>query len=190
MPACRPRKARFATWCRPAKITRRSYRISRSARSVAGRLAYGLRSHVEQRIAAGRKDARTLNTLLGDWYISLRKACQGTALEPLLQVIIDVAAEKSECVLGMDSAKAIAQDVTKFVRAADAAKSIGVSVSVCMMRCITANAHIAHGVWVLVARYMKFPARRLNAFSSSAQNGFLTLRPASWQVSHPWCWSA
>lgn len=88
-----------------------------------------LRSHVEQRIAAGRKDARTLNTLLGDWYISLRKTCQGTALEPLLQVIIDVAAEKTDCVLGMDSAKAMAEDVTKYVRAPDAAKAIGVSVS-------------------------------------------------------------
>lgn len=85
------------------------------------------RSHVEQRIAAGRKDARTLNTLLGNWYISLRKTCQGTALEPLLQVIIDVAAEKSECMLGLDSAKVMAQDATQYVRALDAAKAIGVS---------------------------------------------------------------
>lgn len=89
----------------------------------------GFRAHVEQRIAAGRKDARTLNTLLGDWYISLRKVCQGTALDSLLQVIIDVAAEKSECVLGLDSTKAIAEDVTQFVRASVAAKTIGVSVS-------------------------------------------------------------
>lgn len=89
----------------------------------------GFRTHAEQRIAAGRKDARTLNTLLGDWYISLRKACLGTALEPLLQVVIDVAAEKSECVLGLDSVKAMAEDATKFVRASDAARAIGVSVS-------------------------------------------------------------
>lgn len=89
----------------------------------------GFRAHVEQRISAGRKDARTLNTLLGSWYISLRKACQGTALEPLLQIIVDVAAEKSECVLGMDSAKAMAEDATKYMRAPDAAKAIGVSVS-------------------------------------------------------------
>jgi hypothetical protein len=89
----------------------------------------GFCAHVEQRIAAGRRDARTLNTLLGSWYISLRKACQGTALQPLLQTIIDVAAEKSECVLGMDSTKAIAEDATKYMRAPDAAKAIGVSVS-------------------------------------------------------------
>lgn len=89
----------------------------------------GLRSHVAQRIAAGRKDARTLNTLLGDWYIGLRKACQGTALEPLLQVVIDVAAEQSDCVLGLDSTKAMAEAASQYLRASVAAKAIGVSVS-------------------------------------------------------------
>ena len=87
------------------------------------------RAHVEQRIASGRKDARTLNTLLGDWYISLRKLCHGTTLEPLLQIIIDVAAEKSDCVLGLDSAKVMAEDATGYMRAPDAAKAFGVSVS-------------------------------------------------------------
>jgi hypothetical protein len=86
-------------------------------------------AHVEERIAAGRQDARTLNTLLGDWYISLRKLCQGTTLEPLLQVIINVAAQKCDCVLGLDSAKTIAEDATGYVRASDAAKAIGVSIS-------------------------------------------------------------
>jgi len=89
----------------------------------------GFQAHVEQRIVAGRKDARTLNTLLGDWYISLRKLCQGTTLEPLLKVIIDVAAAKSDCVLGMDSAKVMAEDATGYLRTSDAAKAIGVSVS-------------------------------------------------------------
>ncbi|MBN3759889.1 TniQ family protein [Burkholderia sp. Ac-20365] len=89
----------------------------------------GFRNHVEQRIASGRKEARTLNTLLGDWYVSLRKACQGTTLEPLLEIIIDVAARKSDCVLGLDSAKGIAEDASGYMRAPDAAKAIGVSVS-------------------------------------------------------------
>lgn len=89
----------------------------------------GFRAHVEQRIAAGRKNARTLNTLLGDWYISLRKLCQGTPLEPLLQIIIDVAAEKSDCVLGLDSAKAMAEDASGYMRAPDAAKVFGISAS-------------------------------------------------------------
>lgn len=89
----------------------------------------GFRSHVEQRLAAGRKDARTLNTLLGNWYIRLRKTCQNTPLEPLLQVIIDVAAEKSACVLGLDSARILAEDATGYIRASDAARAIGVSIS-------------------------------------------------------------
>lgn len=89
----------------------------------------GFQNHVEQRIAAGRKDARTLNTLLGDWYISLRKLCQDTALAPLLEIVIDVAARKSDCVLGLDSAKEMAEDATGYMRAPDAARVIGVSVS-------------------------------------------------------------
>jgi hypothetical protein len=89
----------------------------------------GFRNHVEQRIATGRKEARTLNTLLGDWYISLRKLCQDTTLEPLLQIVIDIAAQKSDCVLGLDSAKTMVEDATGYVRAPDAAKAIGVSVS-------------------------------------------------------------
>jgi len=89
----------------------------------------GFRTHVEARIAAGNQEARTLNKLLGPWYIELRKRCQGTALEPFLKVVIEVAAERFEGVLGLDSAKALAQDVTDYVLSAEAAKTIGVSVS-------------------------------------------------------------
>lgn len=89
----------------------------------------GFHHHVKERIAAGKPGARTLNSLLGDWYISLRKLCQRTTLEPLLQVIIDVAATQSDCVLGLDSAKHIATDSTGYMRAPDVAKAIGVSVS-------------------------------------------------------------
>ncbi|RKP44092.1 TniQ family protein [Pararobbsia silviterrae] len=97
--------------------------------SLLGDWPTSFKSHVEQRIATGRKDARTLNTLLGEWYVSLRKLCQGTTLEPLLQIIIDVAAQKSDCVLGMDSTKSMAMDATGYVRAPEVAKAIGISVS-------------------------------------------------------------
>lgn len=89
----------------------------------------GFRKHIEERIVSGRKDARTLNTLLGDWYIRLRKLCQGTTMEPLLQIIIEVASKKSDCVLGLDSSKNMAEDSTGYMRAPDAAKSLGISVS-------------------------------------------------------------
>jgi hypothetical protein len=89
----------------------------------------GFRSHVEKRIAAGSPEARTLNTLLGRWYVDLRKLCQGTALEPLLTVVIEVAAERFDGILGLDSAKALAQDATEYMRAPDAASAVGVSLS-------------------------------------------------------------
>ena len=84
-------------------------------------------AHVEQRIAVGRKNARTLNTLLGEWYISLRKLCQGTTLEPLLQIIIEVGSRSSDCVLGLDSAKTMAEDATGYMRSSDVARAVGVS---------------------------------------------------------------
>lgn len=89
----------------------------------------GFQSHVEKRIAVGNPNARTLNTLLGPWYIGLRKLCQGTGLEPLLKIIIEVAAVQFDGALGMDSAKTMVEDVTEYVRAPDAAKAIGVSAS-------------------------------------------------------------
>ncbi|MGF6596306.1 hypothetical protein P3T23_001013 [Paraburkholderia sp. GAS448] len=89
----------------------------------------GFSAHVETRIATGKPEARTLNTLLGRWYIDLRKLCQGTALEPFLKIIIEVAAARFDGILGLDSAKAIAEDATEYMRAPDAASAIGVSVS-------------------------------------------------------------
>ena len=89
----------------------------------------GFRTHVASRIAAGKAEARTLNTLLGPWYIELRKVCLGTALEPFLRVIIDIAAEQFDGLLGLDSAKAMAEAATDYLRAPDAAKAIGISVS-------------------------------------------------------------
>jgi len=87
----------------------------------------GFQSHVKMRIAAGRPKARTLNSLLGPWYVTLRKLCQGTVLEPFLTAIIEVAAERFDGVLGMDSTKSIVEGVTAYIRRPDAAKSIGIS---------------------------------------------------------------
>lgn len=87
----------------------------------------GFQAHVASRMAAGKPEARTLNTLLGPWYISLRKLCLGTALEPFLQAIIDVAAEQFDGLLGLDSAKAMAEAATDHLRAPEAARAIGVS---------------------------------------------------------------
>jgi len=98
----------------------------------------GFKQHVEQRIAVGRKNARTLNTLLGDWYIRLRKLVADTALEQFVQIVIDVAAQKTDCVLGLDSAKTMAESTTGYMRSSDAAKAIGVSRS-CLLDSILEN---------------------------------------------------
>jgi len=87
----------------------------------------GFEKHIAERIAAGNAKARTLNTLLGPWYISMKKICQGTALEPFLKIVIEVAAKNFDGVLGLDVARQIAADVTEYVRLPDAAKAIGVS---------------------------------------------------------------
>lgn len=88
----------------------------------------GFRRHVEKRIAAGKPEARTLSTLLGAWYTSLKKLSQGTTLEPFLKVVLDVANEKFDGVLGLDSTRNMAAEATLYLRSPDAAKEIGVSV--------------------------------------------------------------
>lgn len=87
----------------------------------------GFEQHVSERMAAGNPDARTLNKLLGPWYVLLRKHCQGTSLEPFLKAVIEVAARGFDGVLGLDSAIHIAADMTDHVRLPEAAKAIGVS---------------------------------------------------------------
>lgn len=89
----------------------------------------GFQQHVEQRIAAGKPDARTLNSLLGPWYASLRRLCVDTAFEPFIQVVIGVAAERFDGVLGLDATKSMAVVATDYVRLPDAARAIGVSAS-------------------------------------------------------------
>jgi hypothetical protein len=89
----------------------------------------GFKSHVEMRIAAGNPDARTLNTLLGPWYASLRKHCQGSALEPFLRVIIEVAAVHFDGTLGLDAAQSLVAETTEYLRLSEVAKLLGLSVS-------------------------------------------------------------
>jgi predicted DNA-binding transcriptional regulator AlpA len=81
------------------------------------------------RIAAGSPDARTLNTLLGPWYASLRKHGQGSALQPFLKVVIEVAAVHFDGALGLDAAHAIVEETTDYLRSSEAAKLLGFSVS-------------------------------------------------------------
>src|SRR5690606_19239373 len=74
-----------------------------------------------------RFNAKTLNTLLGTWYIQLRKLCQGTALEPFLRVVIEVASQKFDGSLGLDASTHLAAEVIDHIGLPQAAKLMGVS---------------------------------------------------------------
>ncbi len=83
-------------------------------------------NHVAQRIASGKKEARTLNTLLGSWYLQLKKCCQASALKPFLRITIEVAARDFDGILGSGLEHDIVSDTADFVPIEEAAKSVGV----------------------------------------------------------------
>jgi len=84
-------------------------------------------AHVLERIQAGDQSARTLNKLLGRWYIDIKKACGGAPLKVFLEAIMRVASQSFDGTLGLDTAKDVAMQVGEYVLLKDAAKAIGVS---------------------------------------------------------------
>lgn len=87
----------------------------------------GFEEHVAQRIAHGNQDARTLNTLLGPWYLSLKKTCRDSGLNTFLDVVVRIAIRNFDGALGLDSVKHIVAGSSEYVTVADAAKSLGIS---------------------------------------------------------------
>lgn len=97
-------------------------------RTLLGEWPAGFETHVSQRISAGDPDARTLNKLLGRWYLDIKRICRGNSLEPFLEAIIRVASASSfDGVLGLDKAKDTVNKVSDYVLLLDAAKELGVS---------------------------------------------------------------
>lgn len=86
----------------------------------------GFEVHVHERIVSGEKDARTLNKLLGRWYVDIKKVCSGNSLETFLEAVIRVASDSFDGALGLDTAKGIATKVSGHVPLTNAAKAIGV----------------------------------------------------------------
>lgn len=84
-------------------------------------------THVAQRIALGRADARTLNGLLGPWYAHVKKACATGGLRPFMEAVVRVAARDFHGALGLDEAGGVVSDVTGHQRIAQAAKALGVT---------------------------------------------------------------
>lgn len=85
------------------------------------------KAHVSERIAAGRPGARTLNKLLGEWYIQLRKRCLDTALAPFLVATLEVGAKEFDGVLGNDPSVYATAENLEYLSSAAAARLIGVT---------------------------------------------------------------
>jgi hypothetical protein len=84
-------------------------------------------AHVLERIQAGDLNARTLNKLLGRWYVDMKKACATGSMSVFLETILRVASKSFDGILGLDNAKNVAAQVSEYVLLKDAAKAIGVS---------------------------------------------------------------
>lgn len=95
--------------------------------ALLGGWPLNFRAHVSERIAAGRPNARTLNKLLGEWYIQLRKRCQGTALEPFLVATLEVAAKEFDGVLGNDPSVYATAEKIEYLSSSAAAQLIGIT---------------------------------------------------------------
>lgn len=88
----------------------------------------GFEEHVRHRIQAGNQQARTLNSLLGRFYLQLKKVCSADeALRPLLEIVLRVCRDNFDGVLSLDSAADTLPEVQTHVRLAEAARALGVS---------------------------------------------------------------
>lgn len=82
--------------------------------------------HVSARIAAGMPEARTLNTLLGKWYLQLSGLSGCAPLHPFLEAVNRVASAEFRGVMGRDRGSCNLASGSSHIRAADAARRIGV----------------------------------------------------------------
>ena len=88
----------------------------------------GFEQHVVERIQAGDRSARTLNSLLGRWWADVRSACQDDGpLRLFVEVVLRVAARTYDGRLGWDAENSLIADITGYVSLAEAAKALGVS---------------------------------------------------------------
>ena len=87
----------------------------------------GFEQHVAARIQAGEPAARTLNSLLGRWWIDVKKSCQEGPLRPFLEAVLRVAATNFDGRIGLELEPQFSADIIGFVPLATAAKTIGVS---------------------------------------------------------------
>lgn len=83
-------------------------------------------AHVKARIEAGKKDARTVNSLLGHWLRELRKIAEHPPLKMFLDITLDVCQQHFNGRLGGHDKTSAPADAN-FKRVSEAAALIGVS---------------------------------------------------------------
>ena len=93
--------------------------------TLLGDWPVNFKAHVSERIAAGRPNTRTLNKLLGEWYIQLRKKCHGTALEPFLIATLEVGAKEFDGLLGRQLSIYTTAEKHEYLSLSAAAQLIG-----------------------------------------------------------------
>lgn len=87
----------------------------------------GFEAHVKDRIAAGTPEARTLNSLLGRWYLQLKALTATGPLRPFLDAVLRVAAVEFDGVVGLDTSDASASQGITHVLLKDVTQRTGVS---------------------------------------------------------------
>lgn len=81
--------------------------------------------HVSERIRAGHPEARTLNSLLGPWYLQLKAHTAGSSLLQFVEVVARVAASEFNGLMGLDKASMLLAKQSTHMLASQAAKQIG-----------------------------------------------------------------
>lgn len=87
----------------------------------------GFEEHVSKRITAGDRNARTLNTLLGQWYAEIKKNCHANELQIFLDIILKIAEKKFDGISIANLSNIASSTDELFIRLSEAAKQIGIS---------------------------------------------------------------
>lgn len=86
----------------------------------------GFEAHVSVRIAAGNPEARTLNSLLGKWYLQLTAVATNNALTPFLEAVAHVATKEFTGLMGLDRAASVMTQQATHLIANQAAARMGI----------------------------------------------------------------
>lgn len=121
-PAVPPPRKNTAT---PRSVTE-SIRFLRPLDGLLADWPRGFEAHVSARIAAGNPEARTLNSLLGKWYLQLTAVATGNALTPFLEAVARVASAEFTGLMGLDRAASVMTQQATHLIASQAAARIGI----------------------------------------------------------------